>query len=235
MTTVDPGRPDVAPGWSWRELAVVLVGYGVLGFVLVGVGRLLGLDSMARRLPLVLVHQALAVLLVWTVLGPRRDTSGADLGFRLPPSGGRSLASLALGGAGQMLLFSMAGAVLTAVVYHLLGRPLPKPPNILAELHGPAAIALFAVVAVVGAPVSEELVFRGVLHRFLRARWRPVIAILVSSSVFSIGHLEPAFFFLRLGMGIALANTFEASRSLVPGILVHAGQNLLVFCVQLAR
>ena len=46
--------------------------------------------------------------------------------------------------------------------------------------------------AVVIAPVTEEVVFRGLILRGLLGRWRPAAAILFSSALFALVHFNPA-------------------------------------------
>ena len=71
--------------------------------------------------------------------------------------------------------------------------------------HDPAALACFAVTAVVLAPLFEETIFRGVLlpvaSRELGAGW----GVMVSAAVFAVAHLSlgelPPLFMLGLGLG----------------------------------
>ena len=48
------------------------------------------------------------------------------------------------------------------------------------------------VLAVVIAPLTEEIVFRGLILRGLLGRWRPLAAILTSAALFALTHLNPA-------------------------------------------
>ena len=54
-----------------------------------------------------------------------------------------------------------------------------------------ATFVIFAIVAVVGAPIVEELVFRGVLQRSLAARYGYGWAIPVQAVLFGLYHLTP--------------------------------------------
>lgn len=88
-------------------------------------------------------------------------------------------------------------------------------------------IALWAA-AVVIAPISEELFFRGLLQTFLvrllHSRW---LAVGVASLIFGAVHFQqpqaiPALALLGLLMGYA----YERTGSLLPAILIHALFNL---------
>jgi membrane protease YdiL (CAAX protease family) len=91
-------------------------------------------------------------------------------------------------------------------------------------------IAALAFGAVVVAPVVEEIVFRGLLFGWLREKWGPGAAALISSLVFSVIH----FSYLALGgifvLALVLCAVRARTRSLYPCMLLHAlfnGQSLL--------
>jgi CAAX protease family protein len=97
-----------------------------------------------------------------------------------------------------------------------------------------AKLAVFAVVAALVAPVSEELLFRGLLLRSLRRRFPPAIAIGVQALVFALAHpllsptlgdlvVVPALLLLGLASGLAA----EAKGDLSASILMHIGFNLI--------
>ncbi len=99
--------------------------------------------------------------------------------------------------------------------------------------HG-SAFVLLAVMTVVGAPVVEEWLFRGVLFRALDAGWSArwgrrgtAVAVVVSALVFAAAHAEwvqlPGLFFL----GLVLAALVVGTRRLLPSALTHVGFNAL--------
>jgi membrane protease YdiL (CAAX protease family) len=54
---------------------------------------------------------------------------------------------------------------------------------------GPTGIALGLLVYAIAAPISEEIMFRGVLLGWMRTYVSPTWAVILSSFVFSLGHL----------------------------------------------
>lgn len=99
--------------------------------------------------------------------------------------------------------------------------------------HG-AAFALLAVMTVVGAPVVEEWLFRGVVFRALDAglsarvgRIGTASAVALSALIFAAAHGEwlqlPGLFFL----GVVLAVIVWRTRRLVPSVMTHVGFNAL--------
>ena len=94
-----------------------------------------------------------------------------------------------------------------------------------------AAWAVTFLSAVLCAPVGEEVLFRGLFQGALRsARWPAWAAVGASSAAFCLWHSAvqdwPALALLALTLGWAR----EATGSLVPGALAHAGFNALMLC-----
>lgn len=90
----------------------------------------------------------------------------------------------------------------------------------------PSALKVMMVVlAVIGAPLAEELYFRGMLLSALEGvgpRW---IAVGVSSALFALAHANIYAFPAFLALGIALAAIDIRRESLVPSIFAHMAFN----------
>jgi hypothetical protein len=100
-------------------------------------------------------------------------------------------------------------------------------------LEATVAAVLAGLVLCVGAPVGEELFFRGLVHGSLRRLGVPV-ATLLSAAVFAGVHLVPAAFPVLFVVGVILALLYEVTGSLIPGIVVHMLINALAFAGNLA-
>jgi membrane protease YdiL (CAAX protease family) len=72
---------------------------------------------------------------------------------------------------------------------------------------------------------NEELLFRGYIQRRLLARWRPPLAILVTSLLFAVMHIDPQHVALALILGVWLGMLAWRTGSVWPGILCHAFVN----------
>ena len=93
----------------------------------------------------------------------------------------------------------------------------------------PALTAISLVEYVIFAPVFEELAFRGLLFAILRRRFRFLPAALISASIFAIAHGYGLIGFISvLWSGLLWAWMYEKTGSLLPGMLAHAINNLLV-------
>jgi membrane protease YdiL (CAAX protease family) len=97
-----------------------------------------------------------------------------------------------------------------------------------------SALALGLLGVAVMAPVVEEILFRGVLFGWLRGRIPVPAAIVLSAAIFSLAHLgwmEWSLLLPIFGIGCLLAGLYHYSRSLWPGILVHASINAVATLV----
>lgn len=88
-----------------------------------------------------------------------------------------------------------------------------------------ARIAFFCL-AVVVAPIAEELFFRGVLYRFLKEKFGLSLAMLSSATLFAMVHGSLHAFLGLLVLGVLLSHVYEKSRDIRVPILFHAAFNL---------
>ena len=95
--------------------------------------------------------------------------------------------------------------------------------------HGLGILVLALLVTAVAAPLCEEVFFRGMLFRLLRARGPLWAAVLVSALAFGLAHASPAVSLALLPvftfMGIVLAATYAWTGSLTSSVLLHALNN----------
>ena len=104
---------------------------------------------------------------------------------------------------------------------------LERPARELADrAHGPAFV-VFAIVIAIGAPVVEELFYRGLLLRSLRRYLADGAAVVVSGLVFGASHFEllqlPALAFV----GMVLAFLVVRTGRLGPAIWCHVAFNTI--------
>jgi len=99
------------------------------------------------------------------------------------------------------------------------------PVKFLREQTDPANIALMVVFAVVVAPVTEELLFRGYLYGVMKRYGGALSAALVSAMLFSAIHLHPASFLALFGLAICMTLVYEHTGTLWAPILMHATFN----------
>jgi membrane protease YdiL (CAAX protease family) len=220
--------------WTLLDFILVVVG-GLVGSGL-AVGAAALLDDSEVVLVLALAGQYLGHLLVLWALYRRKG--GPDLGFTIE---GRDVLYLGAG-----LFLQLAMAVLFLPLTSLLfpdGEPAQQISSALSGLETTAAKVTAIVTAVVIAPVTEELTFRGVLLKSLETRGRRFVMV-VTALVFSAFHLlglDPANM-LRASVvvlpqlfvvGLLLAWLTLHNNRLGPAIFLHSGFNLLAAVVLL--
>lgn len=81
---------------------------------------------------------------------------------------------------------------------------------------------LIAFLGIAFVPVIEEIIFRGCLYRFLKARNSIVVAQLVSAALFALLHDNLNSFLPLVFIGFILARIYEASGSIYKTIFFHA-------------
>ncbi|MFO7648602.1 CPBP family intramembrane glutamic endopeptidase [Halomonas campaniensis] len=92
----------------------------------------------------------------------------------------------------------------------------------------PAGFWIFAVANLLNTCVAEELLFRGMLQRWLMARWGVALALVAASALFGIAHLAGggAFVLVAFGAGLLYGLVYLWTGRLVWAVLVHWGLNL---------
>nr|XP_015878319.2 uncharacterized protein LOC107414675 [Ziziphus jujuba var. spinosa] len=93
----------------------------------------------------------------------------------------------------------------------------------------PIAMALYAVVVSVCAPIWEEIVFRGFLLPSL-TKYMPVwCSVIVSSIAFALAHFNMQRVLPLIFLGMVMGSVFTRSRNLLPSVLLHSLWNAFVF------
>lgn len=97
---------------------------------------------------------------------------------------------------------------------------------IFAEIDNLPLLVLMILLTVVLAPISEEVLFRGCLYRFLKAKIMLLPALLVSGALFALLHHNLMSFVPLFLLGVALAYAYERSGDIKVPILMHGIFNL---------
>ncbi|MHB1929782.1 MAG: CPBP family glutamic-type intramembrane protease [Acidimicrobiales bacterium] len=92
-------------------------------------------------------------------------------------------------------------------------------------VHGPGRVVLLYLLLAVGAPVVEELFFRGLLLRGLLGRLPAAPAVLASAVLFAVAHFELLQFAGLAAFGVVLGALSWRSGRLGAGIAAHAAFN----------
>src|SRR5690606_32805198 len=151
----------------------------------------------------------------------RRSGTNATQLFHLRPMPAAAAVPVVVATLGLGVLLSEVDNVFRYFV------PLPEEAaEAFAEIVDVEASLLAAVfVLVVVAPVTEELLFRGVIFRGLSSRFRFAGAALISAALFAIAHFNPWQFLTAMCVGIVFAWYVRETGSIVPALIGHAVHN----------
>lgn len=193
--------------------AAVLVAWTVTGHGGTPPALTLALASLLPAYAGVLGWQYLVAR--WRGDGMRRDYAFTFRWYDLFAGGAGGLVAM-----GLMLLGTLAVAKLFGVTPESsVGTTVLD-----SDQGGVALYALLVVIAFVG-PVVEELHFRGMWWRAVANRFGPVAALLVTSVLFALVHLEPVRLFGLLLGGLVLGALRLIFDRLGPGIVAHVTIN----------
>ena len=97
------------------------------------------------------------------------------------------------------------------------------------------------VLAVVAAPIAEEIVFRGVVLRGLLSRNGPVLSIAVQGVIFGLAHFDPVRGTGNIGLvlvlgsvGCVLGGAAYLLRRITPTMIAHAILNGIAMALALS-
>ncbi|TMP97591.1 MAG: CPBP family intramembrane metalloprotease [Verrucomicrobia bacterium] len=86
-----------------------------------------------------------------------------------------------------------------------------------------------AILAVFVAPVTEELLFRGILYPFIKQRGYPNLALWGTAVLFGALHLNLMTFVPLTFLGVVLAWLYDTTDNLAAPIFAHSLFNLANF------
>jgi membrane protease YdiL (CAAX protease family) len=229
MNTLRLHEPGVPPPWSGETAAAIILRGGALGVVTTAL--ILSTPSFQhvslRALAIPLANLPLLVLAYIQLLKPAglTFTNGFGLGIKREDLGRLACTVLAVVAAGLWGEWVMGRA---AEFLHLNNHWTEWFDQDLVW-GTPPVIAVSILEYVVFAPIFEELAFRGLLFAMLRRRLEFLPAALISTSLFALAHGYSLIGFISVfWSGFLWAWIYERTGSLIPGMVAHAMNNLLV-------
>lgn len=115
----------------------------------------------------------------------------------------------------------LVGVYAVGVVHDLIVHP-KQQAIVSAFPHTGIGVAMFVLVAVVLAPLFEEILFRGFLFRGLANSFGWVWGAVISAAVFGAAHLQLDVFLPLAALGFVLAWAYHHTGSLWTNITMHA-------------
>lgn len=91
-------------------------------------------------------------------------------------------------------------------------------------------VLAFITVAVI-APLGEELLFRGIVHRLASRLWGALPATLISALIFALVHFEPWYLFGLFGLALLLGFIYEVTGSVTACAVTHGVHNAVSYFI----
>lgn len=223
-----PGAPRATAGnvlGTWLASFVVVQVATVV--VLVGTGYVDDVDSVPMSVNTLLVSVMWAVQLVavaWWANRSMHSTLTEATRLRFAP---RDAWWIVVGLGSQFLLVPLVNWPLSRLFPdEFSAEKVAERAEKLADSAPGAWFAVLAVVVVIGAPVVEEIVYRGMVQRGFVSSWGAPVGLVVTAALFAVIHMSwaetPALFVFALVLGVASHRTGR----LGPAIVTHMAFNL---------
>jgi membrane protease YdiL (CAAX protease family) len=220
-----PAAADGRAGWGWgRSLGGIVVGFGPEALLYAAA---LGMGTSTTSVTKVTVGSAVALVLGSLVMYGWQTLTAWFFSLRLA---GRKLALWGFTRPNKAFFWTIPVALAAVYVVSFLHDLVVHPTRqaIVGEFPRTAAgIVLFVILAVVMAPLFEEVFFRGFLFRGFSSSWGWVTGACVSAAVFGLAHLQLDVFVPLFALGLALAWVYKRTGSLWTSIAFHALFNAL--------
>lgn len=122
---------------------------------------------------------------------------------------------------GVSVVFVFSAMYVLNLLIEQAGIPNTMEETFLAMSRNPFGILSITLLA----PVLEELLFRAAIQSELQLKYKPWIAILISSLLFGVVHLNPAQIPFAFMLGMMFGWLYYRTGSLLPGIVGHVLNN----------
>ena len=209
-----PEQPQ-SPLPTVRDTSWVMLGTLLLLFIAPQL-----MNGVSDKLQMLILELLTAAPVLFFVI--RKRSPVAEV-FRFRPVGWKTAAA--------SLLIGLGLSVVTDEIDRLVERILPMPEEIRKSLetmmtaHSAADVAILVLAVVVVASLAEEMLFRGFLLGALERSMDVTKAVLLSAFIFTLLHFNPWWLVDILIAGVFLGVMSWKSRSIWPGVIVHAVNN----------
>lgn len=213
--------------WGVPDAFVAIIGSVIIA---VGVGVVLVVTDFPLEVAILIGAGAPWLALAgWPLWATRGGSRGRGNGARIDLG-----IALSWSDVGWGALFGFAGlfaggigAVITAAIVGDFSSAAGEAAAELTNTSSFISLFIFAVMIAVGAPIVEELAFRGLLFNSLRKRGvGAIVTVLITAAVFTLFHFEPVRILVLLPIGITLGLARLKGKSLGAPMVAHGINNL---------
>jgi membrane protease YdiL (CAAX protease family) len=213
------------------------LGFGILAFFIValtgGIWSAFIVINMkiSPRIPWAVVAMGLTLWFGWQYLGgkwwPRTTSDARRRYLRARPVSGHLFAWAVM--AGAVSVVALAGCWI--VLFQLVKTPANAVPDY--SSYPQLTVVLMLIMSSLVSPLSEEAGFRGYLQVALEREFGGIVAVVVSSVLFALAHLNHGLFWPKQLVyflaGVAFGVIAFLTKSILPGIVAHIMGDLTFF------
>lgn len=214
------GQELKIPTWGMGDAIIALV--GAIGFSLI-----IGLALMSQNIDpengwgLIIAFSAPWIVLAgWPIVATRFKGNGPKLDLGLSAQRTHLRLGFVAG------LASLVTASLMAIVVTRFTGPISSNAGDVGLNQTGIVLVLFVVMAMFGAPIVEEIAFRGMLYGALaKAHVNEHLVVVITALVFALFHFEPKRFLILFVIGIILGEVRRRTGSTSAAIVAHVVNN----------
>ena len=208
------------PTWGMGDAVIALLGYGVVGF---GVSLFLMSQNIDPQngWGLVIAFGSPWLLLAgWPLFIAMKKGNGPKLDYGLIAPRTHLRLGVVVG------LASIAIAGLLAIIIQEISGPFNSAAAQVGMNQKGLVLIVFALMAMFGAPIVEEIAFRGLLFGALvkahiNERW----VVVITAGIFALIHFEPKRFLLLFAIGLLFGELRRRTGSTSAAIVAHIINN----------
>jgi membrane protease YdiL (CAAX protease family) len=208
------------PTWGMGDALISLVGA-------IGLSLIVSLALMSQNIDpengwgLIIAFSAPWLMLAgWPIVATIMKGNGPklDLGLIAPRT------HLRLGFVSGLI--SLAVASLMAVIVTQFTGPLSSTAGDIGLKQSGLVLVIFVLLAMFGAPIVEEIAFRGLLYGALaKAHINEHLVVVITALVFALFHFEPKRFIILFAIGMILGEVRRRTGSTSAAIVAHIVNN----------
>ena len=210
------GKELVQPWWGMGDAIIAFIGAGVVSVVTSLLLVRSHIDPVNGWGLIVSSSAPWLMLAGWPIFTAWRKGNGARLDFGLQGT----KAHLRLGFLAGFIAIGLGGLI--GIVQQQFTGPISSAAGDLAMDQSGAVLIVFALMIMFGAPIVEELAFRGLLFSSLmKAHLSGLVSVLLSAAVFSLFHFELSRLLILFAIGLVLGEVRRRTGSTLAAMATH--------------
>jgi membrane protease YdiL (CAAX protease family) len=208
------------PTWGMGDAVIALLGYGVIGFSMSLFLMSQNIDPQNSWGLIIAFGSPWIALAGWPLYIAIKKGNGPKLDFGLTAPRTHLRLGVVAG------LASIFLASILAIIIQQITGPFNSAAADVGSNQTGLVLLVFALMAMFGAPIVEEIAFRGLLYGALvkahiSERW----VVVITAAIFALTHFEPQRFILLFAIGLLFGELRRRTGSTSAAIMAHIVNN----------